>query len=488
MEFYIKKIDSNSEYFAREDNGNNSNVLIDITKENSNEYPKHLIITGINGTGKTVLLDSINQVLREKYIEITGNVISLSPNKAVSTTLTYCDTYPKYFEPLFVTVEHMFKPLRGLDNDDFLNFIVEISKHSTSLLSSLEKSLNILYEDNYESLDSDTCKIKLKNRQPFSISNMSSGHYSFLNIFCCILYHQFALQWENNDLWEFLSRELSECSKLCEHIVDMLDTYVKNHTNKFSTTVKHVLDSEKRRKDNINSALNVALSRYQTISRIGSCERSRIRDKDIALNLSRAKQSSEYESYIKKEKADIWTEVAPHKENLDNKITSCLNRLLNCNLNEKNNPLIILIDEPEIHLHVALQKRILPYLEKCFPNAQFIVATHSPFIITSLKNATLFNLDNGETLNDDLTHYSYKNIIEEWFDIYSCSEETKNKYAEFRKLAESDKKLSTEEIEKYINLYSYLIKTDLIGTVSILNSQKQIRDGEIYVLRTKETW
>lgn len=162
--------------------------------------------------------------------------------------------------------------------------------------------------------------------------------------------------------------------------------------------------------------------------------------------------------------------------------------MLNCNLNEKNNPLIILIDEPEIHLHVALQKRILPYLEKCFPNAQFIVATHSPFIITSLKNATLFNLDNGETLNDDLTHYSYKNIIEEWFDIYSCSEETKNKYAEFRKLAESDKKLSTEEIEKYINLYSYLIKTDLIGTVSILNSQKQIRDGEIYVLRTKETW
>ena len=473
MEFYIKKINSNSEYFAREDNGNNPNVTINISMEDElgNETPKHLIITGINGTGKTVLLYSINQVLRKRYIEITKNDITLSPDKAVSTKLTYCDSTPQYFEPLFVTAEHMFKPSRGLDNNDYVNFLIEISKNSELLRSSIEASLKILYEDEFEGLDVNSCQIKLKNRQPFNVDNMSSGHYSFLNIF-----------------WEFMYNELLECSKLSDEIVNHVSNYSINHTTKYSKFIKRALDDEKRQMENINDALNIAKARYKTIFRIGFNERSRLRDNDIALKLSRANQDSEYEAYLRMDNVDLWIDIAPLKDNLNKKLKGCLNRLLNCNLNYKNNPLIILIDEPEIHLHVALQKRILPYLEKCFSNAQFIVATHSPFVITSLKDATLFNLDNGETLNDDLTHYSYKNVIEEWFDIYSCSEEAKNKYSEFKKLAESDKKLSSEDIEKYINLYSYLIKTDLISTVSILNSQKQIRDGEIYVLRKKDNW
>ena len=447
------------------------------------ELPKHLIITGMNGTGKTILLESISQALRRKYIEVTGNVISLSPNEAVSTELTYCETLPKYFEPLFVTVEHMFKPSKGLDNKDYLHLLVEISKNSKSLSSSLTNSLGILYGDDFESLDADNCQIKLKNHKPFKIDNMSSGHYSFLNVFCCVLFRKFALQWEDNDLWEFIYKELIECQKTSKNIVDKLSTYDTSHTSIYSRTIKNLLDDEKKRQNNINNALNVAQSRYEVISRTGSAERSRARDNDIALELSRAKQVSGYEAYLNNEKVDIWFEISPQKKSLNNKITACLNRLLNCKISNNENPMIILIDEPEIHLHVALQKRVLPYLEECFPNAQFIVATHSPFVITSLKSATLFNLENGETLSDDLTLYSYKNVIEEWFDIYSCSEEVKSKYSEFKKLANLDEKLSAEEIEEYINLYSDLIKTDLISSVLILNLKKQIKDGEIYVLR-----
>lgn len=490
MEFYIKKINSNSEYFAREDNGNNPNVTINISMEDElgNETPKHLIITGINGTGKTVLLDSVDDVLRKKYIDITGNVISTSPNKSVSTQLVYCDTCLKYFEPVFVTAEHMFKPSKGLDNNDFVNLIFEISKYSKPLMSSLEKSLTILYDDDYEGIDTNACEIKLKNRPSFSIRNMSSGHYSFLNIFSCIKFRKLTLKWENRNLWEFMYKELLECLTLSDNIVNKFDDHSSSHTTMHSRKIKHALVDEKNCQKNIKNALEIVQSRLDASLKNGSAERSRSRDEDLILYLSRAKQVSEYELYLKEQNVQIWLEIAHQKEMLNGKISKCFGMLLNCEHYENDSPLIILIDEPEIHLHVALQKRVLPYLEKCFPNAQFIVATHSPFVITSLKNATLFNLGNGETLNDDLTRYSYKNVIEEWFDIYSCSEEAKNKYAEFRKLAESDKKLSTEEIEKYINLYSYLIKTDLIGTVSILNSQKQIRDGEIYVLRAKEIW
>ena len=41
---------------------------------------------------------------------------------------------------------------------------------------------------------------------------------------------------------------------------------------------------------------------------------------------------------------------------------------------------IALVDEIETHLHIDLQKKILPFLTNFFPKIQFIVTTHSPFV------------------------------------------------------------------------------------------------------------
>ena len=46
-------------------------------------------------------------------------------------------------------------------------------------------------------------------------------------------------------------------------------------------------------------------------------------------------------------------------------------------------PGIVLIDEIETHLHLELQKKIMEILTGIFPNVQFIVTTHSPFILNS---------------------------------------------------------------------------------------------------------
>lgn len=74
-------------------------------------------------------------------------------------------------------------------------------------------------------------------------------------------------------------------------------------------------------------------------------------------------------------------------------------------------PGIVLIDEPETHLHLALQRQIMPILTKLFPNVQFIVATHSPFILSSLPNAIAYDLEHSEELTD-LTEYSYGALAE----------------------------------------------------------------------------
>lgn len=60
---------------------------------------------------------------------------------------------------------------------------------------------------------------------------------------------------------------------------------------------------------------------------------------------------------------------------------------------------IVLVDEVDKHLHIRLQKEILPKLISMFPNVQFMVSSHSPFLGLGLNdsealNYSIFDLDN----------------------------------------------------------------------------------------------
>lgn len=60
-------------------------------------------------------------------------------------------------------------------------------------------------------------------------------------------------------------------------------------------------------------------------------------------------------------------------------------------------PVILLVDEPETHLHPEWQWRVMPMMQRLFPKAQIFVATHSPFIVSSLnENAWIHRLVVGE--------------------------------------------------------------------------------------------
>ena len=56
-------------------------------------------------------------------------------------------------------------------------------------------------------------------------------------------------------------------------------------------------------------------------------------------------------------------------------------------------PGVVLIDEVDQYLHPRWQRHILNDLQNAFPNIQFIVTTHSPFIIQSVQNKNLIILD-----------------------------------------------------------------------------------------------
>lgn len=81
---------------------------------------------------------------------------------------------------------------------------------------------------------------------------------------------------------------------------------------------------------------------------------------------------------------------------------------------------IVLIDEVETHLHLEMQKMIMPILTKVFPNIQFIVTTHSPFVLNSLENAVAYDLEHQEVISD-LPQYSYEALAEGYFGVSSES-------------------------------------------------------------------
>ncbi|WEA21706.1 AAA family ATPase [Pseudomonas juntendi] len=58
----------------------------------------------------------------------------------------------------------------------------------------------------------------------------------------------------------------------------------------------------------------------------------------------------------------------------------------------KNTQKVFLLDEPDLSLHLSWQKQLLPSLQRLAPNAQFIVATHSPALVGRCENEKIVNL------------------------------------------------------------------------------------------------
>jgi energy-coupling factor transporter ATP-binding protein EcfA2 len=79
-------------------------------------------------------------------------------------------------------------------------------------------------------------------------------------------------------------------------------------------------------------------------------------------------------------------------------------------------PIIILLDEIEVHLHPSWQRAVLPVAQRLFPNAQIIVSTHSPFVVQSADDAVVIRLGPGgellETQGPQIGR-SYRVVLEE---------------------------------------------------------------------------
>ncbi len=139
---------------------------------------------------------------------------------------------------------------------------------------------------------------------------------------------------------------------------------------------------------------------------------------------------------------------------------------------------IVLVDEIDAHLHLSLQQKILPFLKKSFPHIQFIVTSHSPFIVSSLNDAVIWDLTKKEKVGD-VSMFSYKNIIESLFHTYSNSTLLAEYFLELEKLMENEMP-DIDKIQKQLD--SLKENTDKMDDESLYFYNKAI----IFVSKLKQ--
>ena len=100
---------------------------------------------------------------------------------------------------------------------------------------------------------------------------------------------------------------------------------------------------------------------------------------------------------------------------------------------------VVLIDEIDAHLHISLQKIILPFFINSFPKVQFIVSTHSPFVISSSSNTVIYDLTTQELITNNITYYSNDAIVKGLFHVNTThSIELQNIIDELKEVIDSD--------------------------------------------------
>lgn len=149
---------------------------------------------------------------------------------------------------------------------------------------------------------------------------------------------------------------------------------------------------------------------------------------------------------------------------------------------------IVLIDEIDAHLHISLQKKILPFFTKLFPQIQFIVSTHSPFVITSTDNDTVvYDISSGEFFEEDLSRYSYESVIKGLFHVNPISSDTKNSIEILKNLL-IENPSNYEKIRSIVKNLVELEKNDLLDkslknlylqAINLLADNNQLEDLDV---------
>lgn len=124
---------------------------------------------------------------------------------------------------------------------------------------------------------------------------------------------------------------------------------------------------------------------------------------------------------------------------------------------------VILIDEIDLHLHPKWQRRVVDDLKRTFPQIQFVATTHSPFIVQSLENGQVHDLEErGARRRPAVERLSIEDIAEEVMDVeepqrsrrFRAMKEAAKEYYRALETLESAADEEVEELERRLDRLS----------------------------------
>ena len=361
----------------------------------SSDKRKHLIITGKNGSGKTSMLVEINSLLNE----IFNNEFSIIRQN-----------------------------LRNIENSK--NAIVLFQEN----LESFEKDLRIVqnFEESIERCEEDIVEARAK--------------IGFLKIECTFS--------TKNQVYEY-----SEDNKFILKFFEAKRNFNLDIPN---TPIKQ----EFQKKYNSNFELNQTFLQYMLNLKTAQAFAQIRNDNNEAENI--AKWFDTFENSLKtifdedelkfifydkeytfkieyNNKSFGLNELSDGYSSLLGILTELILRMEAHNVKAYDMQGVVLIDEIETHLHIELQKKILPFLVSFFPKIQFIVTTHSPFVLSSLANAVVCDLEKKLVI-EDLSEASYSGLVRNYFGLSSeYSILLEKKFKEFETLVKRERLTEIEE-------------------------------------------
>lgn len=377
MNYYIKKIHINELFHLR-------NIDIPI----ANEKTPHLIITGKNGSGKTVLLNAIADFLDNIKNDTTLEFTKVGEKydqvrKALSDSDVSNDEYKLMdIKNSFISYTQYIRQIYGKVKLDFLNIAALINDYRKGdfIIAFYEAARKVkMVEPN------NPTKPVLANHAPIRKTSTDQ----FLNFLSDLKIQEALARNENqiNDADE-INKWFVDFTGILHQIFQDNDLCLKFNYKDYSF---HILSHGKKFK------FTELSDGYAAIL-------------DIVVDLILKMQSKNSLTRAYKKKG------------------------------------IVLIDEVETHLHLEMQKMIMPILTKVFPNIQFIVTTHSPFVLNSLENAVAYDLEHQEVISD-LPQYSYEALAEGYFGVSSESGYMKMQLEKLANLLQKGKLTDSDKYE-----------------------------------------
>jgi hypothetical protein len=78
---------------------------------------------------------------------------------------------------------------------------------------------------------------------------------------------------------------------------------------------------------------------------------------------------------------------------------------------------VVLIDEVDLHLHPEWQQQVIPTLARALPNLQFVLTSHSPLVVGTLRGANVFVLETE--VSDKIRRTLLRPSVEEVYGLSS---------------------------------------------------------------------